>query len=329
MRYSWLFILPLIAIISIIAYSIRRLYTKRRPNKKAIIVAHSKRIRNLPEYEKARVRYRILLTLMAIAFVTALSSVTISASRPISVEVNEPDYETRDIMLCIDMSASTDNVREDIIDYLSEVATGLKGQRLGVTIFATKSASLSPLTNDYESLQGTLDTMRDSFKTDSSGMRESYYQYIVGATSDIGTGIVNCINNFDQLKNEGHSQSVIITTDNVQNTGDIMIEQAANYAKRFGITFYGVNTEPRNVGAAEPLHAKQFRNAVALTGGVYYSTGASGLSATEIVDEILKQEAIKHDSEKQYVQTDSPVVFESIAAVSVVLFIFLVWRIGL
>ena len=71
MRYTWLFILPLIAFVAIVAYSLYRFYAKKRSNKKAVMLAHSKKIRSLPEYEKARVRYRVLMTLTAIAFVVS------------------------------------------------------------------------------------------------------------------------------------------------------------------------------------------------------------------------------------------------------------------
>ena len=328
MRYSWLFIIPLLAIMAIVAYSICRFYTQRRTSKKAVAVAHSKKIRNLPEYEKARTRYRVLLVLLAITFVAAMLSVTISASRPISVEVIEPDYETRDIMLCIDVSASMDTERESLIDYLSDVVTELQGQRLGVTIFATKAALLSPLTNDYDALQNTLETLRESFSFNGS-RRYSYYQTVVGSTSAIGSGVLNCINNFDQLQNEGHSQSMIIATDNQQTDGDITIEQAANYAKRFGMTLYGIDTEPLNTGGNASSYANAYRKAITGTGGIFYSISTSGLSASDIVDEILKQEAIRHASEKQYVQNDSPKVYAIIAAASVLLFLILAWRIDL
>ncbi len=329
MRYTWLFILPLIAFIAIVAYSLYRFYAKKRSNKKAVMLAHSKKIRSLPEYEKARVRYRVLMTLTAIAFVVSMLSVTISASRPISVEVVKPDYDTRDIMLCIDVSASTSSTREDLLNYLSDVITGLEGQRLGITIFATKSASLSPLTNDYESLRNTIDTLRGSFFTSTSGNRFSYYQYVVGVTSAIGSGVLSCIENFDELQKEGHSQSIIIATDNMQTDGDYTMEQAANYASRFGITLYGIDTVERSTGSNEDSYTQAYRKAITRTGGVYYSISKSALSATDVVDEILKQEAIKHESKQQYVQADSPKVYTIIAAVSVLLFLLLVWRMDL
>ena len=61
MKYAWLFILPLFAFVMIVAYSIYRFRTKQRKTKKAVMVAHSKRVKILPEYEKVRKKYRLLL----------------------------------------------------------------------------------------------------------------------------------------------------------------------------------------------------------------------------------------------------------------------------
>ncbi|MBP5656812.1 VWA domain-containing protein [Candidatus Saccharibacteria bacterium] len=328
MRYSWLFILPIFAIIAIVSYSLYRFYSKERTVKKVVMVSHSKKIRNLPEYDKARTRYRILLVAMVITFTVSLISVTISASRPISVGVVEPEYSTRDVMLCIDVSGSTSSSREDLIKYLGEVVEQLDGQRVGVTIFATKATLLSPLTSDYASLHSTLEMLRSSFYFNGQS-RVSFYTDAVGYTSNIGTGVVNCINNFDQLQNKERSLSMIVATDNGQTEGSITIEKAANYARRYGITMYGIDTEHVNTGANLPANSKAFKAAVLNTGGTYYSLSASGLSTDEVVDEILKQESVKHESERKYVHIDSPVITTTVAAISTVLFLIIAWRIRL
>lgn len=328
MRYSWLFILPIFAVIAIVSYSLYRFYSKERVIKKVAMVSHSKKIRSLPEFDKARTRYRILLVAMVITFIVSLVSVTISASRPISVGVVEPDYSTRDVMLCIDVSGSTESSREDLIKYLSEVAEQLEGQRLGVTIFATKATMLSPLTSDYGSLHSTLEMLRSSFYFNGTN-RVSFYTEAVGYTSNIGTGVVNCINNFDELQNKERSLSLIVTTDNDQTEGSITMEKAANYARRFGITIYGIDTKHVNTGANLSENSKAFKAAVLNTGGTYYSLSASGMSADEVVDEILKQESVKHESERKYVYIDSPIITTTVAAIATALFLIIAWRIRL
>ncbi len=328
MRYSWLFILPIIAVIAIISYSLYRFYSKERVTKKAVMIAHSKKIRNLPEYEKARTHYRILLILLAVFFVVSLSAITLAASRPVSIIPVDPEYETRDIMLCIDVSGSTNSTREELLDYLSEVVDGLKGQRIGITVFASKAALLSPLTNDYVVLKDIIEELRSSFYY-SSGNRVSYYDKAVGYTSNIGGGVVNCVRNFDQLQVEGRSQFAIIATDNQHNEGNITTEKAANYAKQYNVTLYGIDTAHKNTASNLSTDSVMFKNAVVSTGGSYYSMASSGLSVSDVVDEIFKQEAAKHASERKYLQLDSPGIVTIVAAISAILFLIIVWRIKL
>jgi len=329
MRYSWLFILPVIAIIAIISYSLRRFYTRKRGAKKAVTIAHSKKIRNLPEYEKARTHYRILLVLMVVSFIISLLSITLTASRPISIKPVDPEYETRDIMLCIDVSGSTNSTREELLDYLSEMVDKLQGQRIGVTIFSSKAALLSPLTNDYTALKNTLAELRSSFYL-SGGSQISYFTRAVGYSSNIGGGIVNCVMNFDQLQVEGRSQSVIIATDNYHNEGSVTIEKAANYAKNYNVALYGIDTHSYNNSRPNLSDAsKQFKDAILLTGGSYYSLGVTGLSVSDVVDEIFRQEAAKHASERKYLKLDSPNISAIMSAISTLLFLMIVWRLKL
>ena len=326
MRYAWLFIIPTLAIIIIVSLSLYRFSTKRRTIKKARIIAHSKRIRSLPEYEKVRMRYRFLLVLMILSFTVAISSTTLVSSRPISVETLEPEYDTRDIMLCIDVSGSTNNIRENLIDYLSEIVDNLKGQRVGISIFATKATILSPLTDDYASLQSSLEMLGNSFYFDGA-KRVSFYTRSVGGMSNVGSGVVNCINNFDHLQDETWSLSMIIATDNIQNIGTITIEKAANFAARYGIALYGIDTSQVNPGSNLSTDSVKYKNAILATGGSYYSIGFSGLQPNEIVDEILKQEAVKHDGERKYAYIDSPSIVAVVAIISTTLFLLIAWRI--
>lgn len=328
MRYAWLFIIPILALIAIVSLSLYRFHTQRHATKKVIMIAHSKKIRNLPEYEKVRTRYRILLVLMILFFIVSLSSITLLSSRPISVSVLEPEYETRDIMLCIDVSGSTDNSREELLDYLSEVVGGLKGQRVGISIFAAKATVLAPLSDDYASLQSSLEMLRSSFYFDGK-QRVSFYTQAVGGMSNIGSGVVNCINNFDHLQDEEKSLSMIIATDNIQNFGTITIEKAANYAARYGIALYGIDTSYENEGSNLSSNSAKYKNAMLATGGSYYSISSSRLPASEIVDEILKQEAVRHEGERKYIYADSPSITAIIATISTILFLIIVWRIKL
>jgi len=335
MKYAWLFILPLFAFVMIVAYSIYRFRTKQRKTKKAVMVAHSKRVKILPEYEKVRKKYRLLLILAAVFFAISTVSITISASRPISVDIIEPDYETRDIMLCIDVSGSQSEAMMDVISYFSNTLSKLQGQRIGIGIFATKAAIISPLTNDYDALELVF---KDIINTYSTGRYNDYNSPLkgtssyIGGSSAIGDGIINCASAFDKLTEEGRAQSIILATDDVANDGIATVKQAGNYLAKYGIVLYGIDTVANtNSGKinVKDLRIEDLRQAVKVTGGLYYNLPAQGINGSQAASDIMKQEAAKHDSVAQFAQMDSPKISTIVALCSIAAMLLIVWRLKL
>ena len=326
MRYAWLFILPLFALVAIVAYSIFHFHTKQRKTKKAAIVAHSKRVKALPEYEKVRKEYRFLLVMVAICFAVSVVSITISASRPISVDVIEPDYETRDIVLCIDVSGSQSNEMVDVLTYFSSTLSKLRGQRVGIGIFAAKAAIVSPLTNDYDALELVL---KDILNTYSFGTGSTALS--IGASSAIGDGIINCASAFDKITEEGRAQSIIVATDDYQNDGIATVKQAGNYLAKYGIVLYGIDTVKESNAYAMKYNERinDLRQAAKTTGGLYYNLPAQGINGSQAASDIMKQEAAKHDSVAQFAQMDSPKISTIVALCSIIAMLLIVWRLKL
>ena len=186
MRYSWL---PIFAIVAIIVYSIYRQKTKQHKIRKSILISHSKKITALPEYERVRRNYRILLSVATITLLVAVSSITATASRPVSVDVIDPDYESRDIMLCIDISGSQIAEIANVVRYFSNSMNKLHGQRIGVGVFATKAAIISPLTNDYDVLESLLRNVTEALTSNYSNYYDAFSS--LGSSSAIGDGIIN------------------------------------------------------------------------------------------------------------------------------------------
>ena len=329
MRYAWLFILPLFVLVAIVAYSIFHFHTKQRKTKKAAMVAHSKRVKALPEYEKVRKKYRFLLVMVAICFAVSVVSITISASRPISVDVIEPDYETRDIVLCIDVSGSQSNAMIDVLTYFSSTLSKLRGQRVGIGIFAAKAAIVSPLTNDYDALELVLKDILNTYSSKSFGVGSTALS--IGASSAIGDGIINCASAFDKITEEGRAQSIIVATDNYQNDGIATVKQAGNYLAKYGIILYGIDTVKESSAYAKIDNERinDLRQAVKTTGGLYYNLPAQGINGSQAASDIMKQEAAKHDSVAQFAQMDSPKISTIVALCSIIAMLLIVWRLKL
>ena len=107
--------------------------------------------------------------------------------------------------------------------------------------------------------------------------------------------------------------------------------QAGNYLARYGITLYAIDTvqETKNVSSEKNERIVELRNAVKATGGLYYNLPGQGVNGSQAADNIMKQEAAKHEGVAQYAQIDSPRISAIIALCSIGAMLFIIWRLKL
>lgn len=335
---AWMLIVAFLGIIAIIITAIIRAKSiKKRQAKKAFKpYANTEDIRSLPEYKSAKKKYRLVIASVIVTMIISVLSVTIISSRPVSVTVAKPDYENRDIMLCLDMSGSMDQYIEAILGYFRVLIKGFKGQRLGITIFDGTSFLVSPLTDDYVSLNKVMD---DIVRADSV-----YSLVLAGGSSQIGSGLLGCVNNFDRLGEAERSRSIVLATDNYSYDPKVTLSQAANYAKRYDIAVYGLSTQDKRSqqevdnlndgGESEKLEYevfKEFREAMVNTGGAYFIfSDVSNEDATRrIINQIMAQAASRYEGADALVVKDEPIVPTIIALASIIIFVIMAWRLGL
>ena len=341
-RYGWLFWIPLVVVLCIIGYEIllfrRNKMFKRKKKDNSAKIAHTRFIRNLPEYKKARKRYNILLTIAAILYVVTAGALTFLSSRPISVTESKEEKENRDIMFCLDVSGSMDSYIDDLADAFIDLIKNMDGERFGVTIFDGQYATVAPLSDDYTALLDMLEEFQDNsmFTNYKTGLR------INGSStgsSQIGAGLIGCIDAFDRLEETERSRSVIIATDNYGPAKPIAtLEQAAYYAREKEITVYGLNIsdyeeQERIDNGTAMYRSKQeteFQNATLITGGSYYAMNRStGKSPKGIIEQIMAQEAARYEGAGQLIRSDIPMVAAIISAIALVLLITIIWRLYL
>ena len=342
MKYSWILLIALFGLIAtiVLAFLNRAKHKNKIDSKNGSykILANTAMARNLPEYKSARHRYHLLVAITGLLFVTILSTVAVLASRPVSVTTSKPEYENRDIMLCLDVSGSMFSYVEELLDYFSKLIQKFQGQRVGLTIFDGGYMTISPLSDDYDALSELfLDLKDDPF---------SYWSAVYGisgSTSQIGPGLVGCVNSFDKLEDEERSRAIILSTDNYAGDNQaVNITQAANYAKRFNIAIYGLSTsdwrsqeEINNISenSYEPQTYKEYREAMLATGGAYYAFSKLGYSdnivVQEIADQILSQAAARYEGAETIIQNDVPFIPALIALVGFIIFLIIIWRLGI
>ena len=344
MKYTWLFFIPpiVIAIIIFVAWYRYRMHSNDRDLRRVAVIAHTKTIKMLPAYRKAVLRYRILLACAAISFLASVFSLTAVAARPTKRQEHDPTSENRDIVLCLDVSGSMRYYQEDLLTYFNKIVSSLHKQRIAVTIFDGKPANLIPLTDDYDALIETLSILSENF-TDYNG-----YSSVLAATSGysssaIGDGVMGCVNSLDLSDENGRAKSVIIATDNAYgaNSQSVDMGQAARYAERYGVTFYGIYIP---YGSAIQRH--EFINATNITNGAFYnlddyyslnySDGKTSIISKDadktiesIIREIMAQETAKMKGAPEIIYTDEPNIALYISGACFALFIISIWRLKL
>ena len=324
LRYSiLLIIIPCcIALVAIIAFVRGVRASKNKDTSNVVFLSHTNAIRHLPEYTKARKIYHLFVAIMLAVFGISVVSCGFIAARPTTISVQREEIKNRDIMFCIDISGSMNDNTSAVVSDFADLTKNLDGQRVGLTVFSGTSALLLPLSNDYALLANTL--------RDLSTNHESYRSSLPFGTGDtensarfsqIGEGAVSCVKNITTDQSATRSRSVILMTDNYSD-GEISLTQAANYSRKYDVTFYGINYA--SFGATSSKEAQEFKHAMLSTGGSYYHFSDSS-SVDAIAGKIMEQEASSNETSPRVSQIDDPTLFVGICFFATIIFLLMAW----
>ncbi len=220
------------------------------------------------------------------------------AMRPVHQHAERSQSLNRDVMMCLDVSGSMSRLDAEILQRFSDIASGLRGERIGLTVFSGSAVTVFPLTDDYEFVAQSLEQAV-------AAMRASNGNFIVGTdeggTSLIGDGLVSCGIRFDRL-DERRARSIIFATDNKLAGVPIMtLDQATAFVADRGIRVYAI--APVDADAQD--YAKLAASAQA-TGGTAYTMTADDTSVAGIIDRISRLERSPIDKGPEIVVTDQP-----------------------
>lgn len=266
-------------------------------------VANTNFLEDTPLYKKLQTEYKIFRIVALVCLWLSLVLAIIMLSRPVKVDVVNRKLHNRDIIICMDISDSVDELNLKICGELKEIVKDLNGERFGITIFNARSVLLVPLTSDYDYVMDTLNTLEDAFEysisnDDFFSMENSdlYYYKYEGTLSEfgssyIGDGLASALYNFPDLKeNDERSRIIIFTTDNELNgTPFVTVEEAAELCRMNDVKVFAVT--PENI-----IEEASFRNAMNSTGGGHYEATSAQifddlkddirLTATSAMDDI-------------------------------------------
>ena len=296
----------------LLAYAVYRLKS-RRSARAAAAVANSTALTQLPAYVRALRLHRIRMAVLALSAVLLGGAALVGAARPLDTTVEKPQTRSRDIILCLDISGSMAAYDATLVATFKTLVKNFEGERIGLVIFNSSAATVFPLTDDYDFINGELDTAARALTGD-----PEYDSFFAGTfngrgTSLIGDGLATCVSSFDKVDVQ-RARSVVFATDNhLAGRPIIDIDEAGELAKAKGVRVYGLN--PEEDGPDD--EAVEMRDIVTGTAGRYYAmSDQSAISG--IVDSVQAQEATLIDAAARSLYSDNPTLPIVLAGVGLV-----------
>ncbi|MDK9295529.1 VWA domain-containing protein [Propionibacterium freudenreichii] len=214
-------------------------------------VAHADRLRGLPRFQRLvaqRLRWgRLTLVGLAVAAVGA----GLLGARVVGVSNDDELMRNRDVMLCLDVSASMAPVDTSVVRSYQRISGKLDTDRLGLVAFDSSAVVLFPLTSDAGFVQAHLSDaatrVGDIDHEPIAGTR------IAGLGSSlVGDGLASCTSRFDQL-DQPRSRTIVLATDGlVSGQAVYSITQAADAARSKGIMVFVVAPDNDDADALQP-----------------------------------------------------------------------------
>lgn len=258
----------------------------RRKNRGALLFSHS--VWNGSEYKPRLTSVTILNVLSNICLYLGLASIITSLAGP-AMAYRESNYLSRgvDIMIVLDESPSMSakdfppvNRFESAKSIINKFIEGRENDSVGVVSFADDAALRVPLTLDYNSIYRSVNDLKIMS---------------LGTGTAIGMGLALSV--LHLKGSEAKSKVVILLTDGVNNSGEILPMSAAKAAKDLGIKVYTIGiggTEPVEVEFVNPetgilTQAKMGEGGydqdllvkiANVTGGVFYKATSPGMLET-------------------------------------------------
>lgn len=302
--------------------------------KRKDVFQHGKKVANTnfleatPLYKKLQTEYKVFSIVAIVCLWISLVLAIIMLSRPVKIDAVSTELHNRDIIICMDISDSVDELNLQICNELKEIVKDLNGERFGITIFNARSVLLVPLTSDYDYVMETLNTLEDAFEYSissdeffSSELSDLYYYKYEGTLSEygssyIGDGLASALYNFPDLKeNDERSRMIIFTTDNELNgTPFVTVEEAAALCTMNDVKVFAVT--PENI-----IDETAFRNAMNNTGGGHYEA-----TSTKVFDNLKDDIRLTSTSSMEDIRitiTDKPEVLFVLLLVFITIYFIL------
>ena len=305
------------AVFIIAAFVTIRIKRKYRGGKKAYLPDY---LKNDSTFKSRLVWNTILKYVLIVLIITSILVSGFLMARPYKTESKQLANYNRDIILCMDISTTCDNLNAELIEKLEDVVKELNGERFGIVIFNTSPVLLCPLTNDYNYIIEVLEKVKSGLKMRLDYMNgkvlfsDKLYEmeaYISNGTlvdnetrgsSIIGDGLAAaCLDFYDYEEKPDRTRVIIFSTDNDLLGEEIVtLPEAGEMCQERDITVFGVGTEQM-----ESSQRQMMKETVEGTGGTFYY-GEDKDMVENIVADIRKQIATLDDTQYEIVENELP-----------------------
>lgn len=283
-------------------------------------VANTSFVRKTKEFQSLVNKYRRVLYFIYVLIFIGLISASVLSARIVKEQTISNEIYNRDIILCMDISTSIDDLNDELVENYKNIVKNLNGERFGISIFNTTSYLIVPLTTDYEYVLSILDVIQKALdvrthKIAYDDISSSEYLYLINyiqkgtlqgnkerGSSIIGDGLASCVYDFPEEKDD-RARIIILSTDNeVYGEEYIDVVSASKIAKKNNIKVYTIAPDTTKVEDAEKL-----KEVVNITGAKYYEHKGNQ-TVNEVVNEIETIEKTKLETNPQTFTTDYPTI---------------------
>ena len=336
MIFWWVTALLLIAALAVWAITF---WNRRAMRRSPVLVATSQYMDRIPSFVRAQRTARIVRVLQVGVAVLAVISASVLSGRIASERIETPEFSSRDIVLCLDVSGSMYEYDTEILATFAEMVDGFEGERVALSIFNSTSRTVFPLTNDYDLIERELREGAEAIDFDEFGYRlgnkdypeekvRQYVEFVEGTkgipdeASIVPDGLASCAQVFDQAEQD-RSRSIIFATDNEVNGEPVFtLQEATQRVADREIDLYTFYPGAYECG---PGCFEELQTATEDQDGELYES-SDPQAIPSIIGEIQKNQAEVLGAEPSVVRTDHPAIGFTLTFLSLVGILVLGWR---
>lgn len=336
MIFWWVTGLLLVAALAVWAITF---WNRRAMRRSPVLVANSQYMDRIPSFVRAQRAARVARVLQVAIAVLAVISASVLSGRIASERIATPEFSSRDIVLCLDVSGSMYEYDTEILSTFAELVDTFEGERVALSIFNSTSRTVFPLTNDYDLIKRELEAGAEAIDFDEFGYRlgsqdysedkvRQYVEFVEGTrgiadeASIVPDGLASCAQVFDQAE-EDRSRSIIFATDNEVNGEPIFtLQEATERVSSREIDLYTFYPGAYECG---PQCFEELEGATEDQDGALYES-SDPEAIPSIIGEIQKTQAEVLGATPTVLRTDHPAVGFVLTFLSLLGILVLGWR---